>query len=79
MESNKRVIWLDSIRLLAFLFLVMCHAAAPFNAAATYGTGDQVSESSLLWGAIVGIVRTSLCASFRNAYRSLGVPRKNFY
>lgn len=54
MKSNKHIIWLDAIRLLAFLFLVMCHAADPFNAAATYGTGDQVSESSLLWGQLWG-------------------------
>lgn len=51
---KKQIVWLDAIRLLAFLFLLMCHAADPFNAAATYGNGEGASEAGQLWGQLWG-------------------------
>ena len=49
---QNRLVWCDALRLLAFLLLLGCHAADPFNAAATYGVGaEAVSAGLVQWGA----------------------------
>ena len=52
--EKKPVVWLDAVRLVAFFSLAMCHAADPFNAAATYGTGEAVEANAQLWGQLWG-------------------------
>lgn len=37
---KKQIVWLDAVRLLAFFFLLCCHAADPFYATATYANAD---------------------------------------
>ncbi len=46
---------LDLIRLIAFILLIACHACDPFNAAATYGSGESNPEFTW-WGAVWGSV-----------------------
>lgn len=52
----RQVAWLNAVRFFAFFMLLCCHAADPFNAAATYGasTGEPVDPSLPLWGALWG-------------------------
>ncbi|MBO7418772.1 MAG: acyltransferase family protein [Bacteroidaceae bacterium] len=52
--EKKQIVWLDAVRLVAFFSLAMCHAADPFNAAATYGTGEIVGADAQLWGQLWG-------------------------
>ena len=50
---KKQIVWLDAVRLLAFFFLLCCHAADPFYATATYANADAggpVEPSMLMWG-----------------------------
>ena len=50
---KKQIVWLDAVRLLAFFFLLCCHAADPFYATATYANADAggaVDAASLMWG-----------------------------
>ena len=51
--ENKRIAWLDVVRLFAFILLFGCHAADPFNAAATYGAslGETIDPQLTVWGA----------------------------
>lgn len=50
--SKERLVWCDVLRLFAFILLLGCHAADPFNAAATYGvSGETVAPEFLTWGA----------------------------
>lgn len=44
---------LDLVRLVAFLLLIGCHACDPFNAAATYGTGEA-GPGYTFWGSVWG-------------------------
>lgn len=46
---------LDHIRLIAFVLLIACHACDPFNAAATYGSGEANPEFTW-WGAVWGSI-----------------------
>ena len=59
--EKQRLVWCDALRLIAFFLLFSCHAADPFNAAATYGAslGDALDPDLTVWGARWGaIVRT---------------------
>lgn len=48
---RERLVWCDVLRLFAFILLLGCHAADPFNAAATYGvSGETVSPEFVTWG-----------------------------
>lgn len=50
---KKQIVWLDAVRLLAFFFLLCCHAADPFYATATYANADAggpVDPAMLTWG-----------------------------
>ena len=50
---KKQIVWLDAVRLLAFFFLLCCHAADPFYATATYANADaggSVDPLMLMWG-----------------------------
>lgn len=54
----ERLVWCDAIRLLAFFFLLCCHAADPFYAAATYAAGGDTAAPELVdwgtrWGSLV--------------------------
>lgn len=47
----ERMVWCDVVRLLAFFFLLCCHAADPFYAAATYAaSGSSVEPELVSWG-----------------------------
>lgn len=55
---KERLVWCDLLRFVAFFLLLCCHAADPFNAAATYGAADASIEPEFLtwgarWGALV--------------------------
>lgn len=53
--SKERLVWCDVLRLFAFILLLGCHAADPFNAAATYGvSGETVAPEFLTWGLVGG-------------------------
>ncbi len=52
-ETRERDTNLDFVRIVAFLLLMCCHAADPFNAAATYGGGIPNPDFAR-WGAIWG-------------------------
>ncbi|MDE7025235.1 MAG: acyltransferase family protein [Paramuribaculum sp.] len=45
--------YLDTIRFAAMLMVMACHACDPFNAGATYGTGEANADM-FLWGSIWG-------------------------
>lgn len=45
--------YLDTIRFVAMLMVIVCHACDPFNAGATYGAGDTNADM-FLWGSIWG-------------------------
>ncbi|MCH5318757.1 MAG: acyltransferase [Paramuribaculum sp.] len=48
---KERIAYLDVIRLVAFFFLLCCHAADPFYASSTYASGgESVSPEMLSWG-----------------------------
>ncbi|MCF0188791.1 MAG: acyltransferase [Bacteroidaceae bacterium] len=49
----QRSAYLDLIRFVAMLMVAICHACDPFNAGATYGTGE-VDENMFFWGSIWG-------------------------
>lgn len=56
--NKERLVWCDLLRFVAFFLLLCCHAADPFNAAATYGAADASIEPEFLtwgarWGALV--------------------------
>ena len=58
MRQKDRYIWCDAIRLLAFFFLLCCHAADPFYAAAAYATSGASVDTELVqwavkWGSLV--------------------------
>ena len=53
--SSSRDVRLDLLRLVAFFLLIACHTCDPFNAAATYGSGEADAEFTR-WGAIWGAV-----------------------
>ena len=53
--SSSRDARLDLLRLVAFFLLIACHTCDPFNAAATYGSGEADAEFTR-WGAIWGAV-----------------------
>ena len=58
MTSENRLVWCDSIRLLAFFMLLCCHAADPFYAAAAYAssgtsTHPEMVEWAIRWGSLV--------------------------
>lgn len=56
--GRERLVWCDAMRLLAFFFLLCCHAADPFYAAATYAAGEGTADPELViwgtrWGSLV--------------------------
>lgn len=56
--NQERFVWCDAMRLLAFFFLLCCHAADPFYASAAYAPGDEVASPDfitwgMLWGSLV--------------------------
>ena len=58
MTSENRLVWCDTIRLLAFFMLLCCHAADPFYAAAAYAssgtsTHPEMVEWAIRWGSLV--------------------------
>lgn len=53
--KKERLVWCDMIRLLAFFFLLCCHAADPFYAASAYAPGENTSSPELIaWGTLWG-------------------------
>ena len=58
MTSENRLVWCDTVRLLAFFMLLCCHAADPFYAAAAYAssgtsTHPEMVEWAIRWGSLV--------------------------
>ena len=58
MTSENRLVWCDTVRLLAFFMLLCCHAADPFYAAAAYAssgpsTNPEMVEWAIRWGSLV--------------------------
>ncbi len=56
--EQNRLVWCDAVRLLAFFFLLCCHAADPFYAAAAYASGGEAANPDFVawgmrWGALV--------------------------
>lgn len=56
--GQGRLVWCDVMRLLAFFFLLCCHAADPFYAAAAYASGGEAVDPELVewgtrWGSLV--------------------------
>lgn len=56
--APERLVWCDAMRLLAFFFLLCCHAADPFYAAAAYASGGEMADPELVawgtrWGSLV--------------------------
>lgn len=51
MPTRQRVVWLDTIRLAAFILLVACHCTDPFNFYP--GTSPDLAQIKL-WGEIYG-------------------------
>ena len=52
MTNQQRLVWCDVVRLIAFILLFGCHAADPFNAAATYGASlGEIDPQLTVWGA----------------------------
>lgn len=50
-RKPERMVWCDIVRLLAFFFLLCCHAADPFYAAATYASsGSSIDPELISWG-----------------------------
>lgn len=57
-SGQERFVWCDVMRLLAFFFLLCCHAADPFYAAAAYASGGEVIAPDMVawgtrWGSLV--------------------------
>lgn len=57
-HPSERIVWLDMVRLVAFLLLMACHATDPVNAGATYGNGSEISTPNEItwatfWGSFV--------------------------
>ena len=51
MIQKEHLVWCDALRLLAFFFLLCCHAADPFYAAAAYASsGSSVDPELVQWG-----------------------------
>lgn len=75
-RPKKQIVWLDAIRLLSFLFLLMCHAADPFNAAATYGNGSMTSEAGIMWGQLWGTLVRPCVPLFAMLTGALSFPVK---
>lgn len=58
MINKERLVWCDALRLLAFFFLLCCHAADPFYAAAAYASSNVTVDPELVqwgtrWGSLV--------------------------
>ena len=54
-QTDSRAVWLDLVRLVAFLLLLGCHATDPINAAATYGASTAVLlPEDITWAALWG-------------------------
>ncbi len=52
---QERLVWCDAMRLLAFFFLLCCHAADPFYAAAAYASGGEATSPEFItWGTLWG-------------------------
>ncbi|MGN0213538.1 MAG: acyltransferase [Muribaculaceae bacterium] len=52
---RERMVWCDVIRLIAFYFLLCCHAADPFYASSAYASGGEVASPELInWAVIWG-------------------------
>ena len=49
-KTCNRIVWLDTVRLVAMFLLVCCHCADPFNASASMSDVDDVG----FWGAVEG-------------------------
>ncbi len=54
-NQTSRDVHLDLLRLVAFFLLIACHTCDPFNAAATYGSGESNADFTR-WGAVWGAV-----------------------
>lgn len=54
-QTSSRTVWLDVVRLVAFLLLLGCHATDPINAAATYGASTELlSPEDIAWATFWG-------------------------
>ena len=90
MIEKERLVWCDALRLLAFFFLLCCHAADPFYAAAAYASSGKVSDPELVlwgtrWGSLVrpcvplfvmltGVLSLPVKSSMENFYKKR-IPR----
>ncbi len=73
--TKERIVWCDVLRLFAFILLLGCHAADPFNAAATYGvSGETTSPECLAWGARWGSLVRSCVPLFVMLTGILSLP-----
>lgn len=93
MIEKERLVWCDALRLLAFFFLLCCHAADPFYAAAAYASSGEVSDPELVlwgtrWGSLVrpcvplfvmltGVLSLPVKCSMENFYKKR-IPRVLF-
>ncbi len=75
-EAKERDPNLDFVRIMAFLLLMCCHAADPFNAAATYGAGEPNPEFAF-WGAIWGSMVRPCVPLFVMLTGALLLPRSS--
>jgi surface polysaccharide O-acyltransferase-like enzyme len=73
-QTKERDSNLDFLRIMAFLLLVCCHAADPFNASATYGAGEADPHFAF-WGAIWGSMVRSCVPLFVMLSGALLLPR----
>lgn len=79
---------LDLLRLVAFFLLIACHTCDPFNAAATYGSGEANAEFTrwgAVWGAFVRpcvpifVMLTGALLLGRSGRSQSPVPLRSFY
>ncbi len=74
LKGNRRIVWLDGVRLAAMLMLVCCHATGPFN----YLPDPDIPQAAdiRLWGALWGSAMRSCVPLFVMLTGTLLLPLK---
>lgn len=73
--TNKYLPYLDTIRFVAMFMVIICHACDPFNAGATYGSGETNADM-FFWGSVWGSLVRACVPLFVMLMGVLNLPAK---